>query len=169
MTLKSLSRLSALLVPFACGGTSEHVEKLRVAVDQAKLSLGESVDVALGGLGEATAIQAVLLVDGDPVFSVGALADGALREVRVDTATGDLLSTAGAKGSGAACPDALTLTEALAIAESTASGDAVAIVPDDDVACAREVQVLVGETLMEVKVAGDGAVLEHEVSDENED
>lgn len=72
-------------------------------------------------------------------------------------------------GSAASCPDAIALTAALAIAEKEAGGDAVAIVPDDDVACAREVQVVVGATLIEIKVAGDGAVLEHDVSDESED
>jgi hypothetical protein len=38
--------------------------------------------------------------------------------------------------------------------------------PDDDVDCAREIQVLSGETLIEVTVAGDGEVLEQELSDE---
>ena len=40
------------------------------------------------------------------------------------------------------------------------------MVPDDDVSCAREIQVLSGATLIEVKVAGDGGVLEKELSDE---
>ena len=56
-----------------------------------------------------------------------------------------------------------------AIADAMAAGESVAVEPDDDVVCAREIQVLAGDTLVEVKVAGDGAVLEVEVSDENED
>jgi hypothetical protein len=42
----------------------------------------------------------------------------------------------------------------------------IAVVPDDDVDCAREIQVPSGDTLIEVKVAGDGSVLEQELSDE---
>ena len=42
------------------------------------------------------------------------------------------------------------------------NGTAVSVQPDDDDHCLREVQVLAGDVLWEVKLARDGAVLETE-------
>ena len=43
-----------------------------------------------------------------------------------------------------------------------------AAIPDDDVACAREIQVLHPSRLWEVKVAGDGSIISVEESDETD-
>lgn len=68
------------------------------------------------------------------------------------------------------CPGSVSLAQAIAIAEGqVAGGTAIAAIPDDDVACAREIQVRAASLLWEVKVAGDGSVLELEESDETED
>jgi hypothetical protein len=48
-------------------------------------------------------------------------------------------------------------------------GTSVAVQPDDDDRCLREIQVLVGDVLWEVKEARDGAVLETEKSDADRD
>jgi len=49
------------------------------------------------------------------------------------------------------------------------NGTAVSVQPDDDDHCLREVQVLAGDVLWEVKLARDGAVLETEKSDADGD
>jgi hypothetical protein len=106
------------------------------------------------------------LVTQDPVFSINVVESSARTDVRVSPSTGEIVSSLAA-GSGAFnCPDAIPLVEALAIAEGAANGEAIQSVPDDDVQCAFEIQVLAGDVLMEVKVGPDGAVLEQELSDE---
>ena len=63
------------------------------------------------------------------------------------------------------CPGSIPVADAIGIAEARANGSAVSIGPDDDDPCLREVQVLSGAVLWEVKLARDGAVLEVEKSD----
>jgi hypothetical protein len=93
--------------------------------------------------------------------------DSRVELVSVTPAPASFTNTAAA---GSACPDAIPIADAIAIAESAGGGTAVAIEPDDDVACAREMQVLRADAVLwEIKVAGDGTVLESELSDENED
>jgi uncharacterized membrane protein YkoI len=159
--------LAAILLA-ACSSTSGTAPRSLVdAVDRAELSLADSVDVALAETGASGASRARLAVSTDPVFAVGTV--DTARDVRVDIVTGAVLANTAATA-GEACPDAIPLDEAIAIAESAGGGTAVAIEPDDDVACAREVQVLrADDVLWEIKVGGDGEVLESEVSDENED
>lgn len=152
-----------------CSSNEEYIRRLQDAQKQAKLSLTDSVAVAQTEVKDSVGVRASLLVDAQPVFSVGMLASAALKDVRVDIVSGKVLSVGAGGGSAASCPGAISLTKAIAIAESAAGGAAVAVEPDDDVACAREIQVLSGSTLWEVKVASDGKVLEKEESDENED
>ena len=146
-----------------CAGNSQHPE-LRALLDEAPYTLRQSVDVAV----EATPGDAerATLVTRDPVFSIDVVAASARTDVRVSPMTGQVVSSAAAGASAFACPDAIPLAEALAIAESAADGEAIQSVPDDDVDCAFEIQVLAGESLIEVKVGPDGAVLEQEPSDE---
>jgi len=153
------------LVLFGCSGNHERPE-LRAALDRATIDLRDSVGVALTESNSPVALRARLVMSDSPVFSVGALDRENLQDVRIELATGRVVSTAPVGSAFDGCPDAITLSEALLIAELAADGDAIAVVPDDDVECAREIQVLSGTTLYEVKVARDGDILEQELSDE---
>jgi len=114
----------------------------------------------------AAAYRASLLVDAEPVFSVRAADAAETRQYRIDLA-GKLMSATRAGEAGGLCPGSISLGQAIGVAESEAGGQAVAIVPDDDVSCAFEVQVLTPDTLWEVKVGSAGQVLESEESDED--
>ena len=61
------------------------------------------------------------------------------------------------------CPGSIPVADA--IAEARMNGTSVSVQPADDDQCLREVQVLAGAVLWEVKLARDGAVLETEKSD----
>jgi hypothetical protein len=150
-----------------CVDNEAYINDLRDAMAGASLSLIEAVPLAEAEVGDGVCVRAELDVSGDPVFSVGAVANGQLNDVRIDTVSGEILSNAPKAGySGDLCPDAISMVDALAIAEDQGNGVAVAVVPDDDVACAREIQVLEGSNLWEVKVGADGTILEYEESDE---
>jgi uncharacterized membrane protein YkoI len=162
------SGILALAFAAGCSDNSEHIEKLKAALDKAELSLADSVGVAETETADGVGIKAKLLVDSDPVFSVGALDVEALENVRVDIVSGDVLSVQAESPSADACPGAVSLNEAIAAAESAAGGDAVAIEPDDDGHCMREVKVLGDDDeLWEVKIAADGKVLEVEADDDD--
>lgn len=158
----------ALTTILAAGCSSDDHKRpeLRAALDRGTIDLRGSVGVALTASESTVALRARLVMDTSPVFSVNALEQQNLQDVRVELASGQVVSTAPLGTASNPCPGSITLEEALTIAEQAASGDAIAVVPDDDVDCAREIQVLSGETLIEVKVAGDGEVLERELSDE---
>lgn len=161
--------LAAALVA-ACSSSESDDHKrpdLRAALDASSITLLESVDVALAETTGGKAFEAVLLVDATPLFAVGAVDQAALKEFRISGATGQVVGSTPMNGTApGACPGQITVGAALDIAAARANGDAVAFVPDDDVECAFEIQVLSTETLWEVKVAGDGEVLEYELSDE---
>lgn len=164
--VKTIGILGLLILGGACGSSDDgRRPELRDALDRAQVSLIESVDVALAETEATAALTAALYVE-DEQFRVDALDQGVIQNVRVNMLTGYVVSTAEAGAGSDPCPDAISLTEALAIAEEEASGEAVAVTPDDDVECAREIQVMQADTLYEVKVAGDGEVLEYELSDE---
>lgn len=169
MTRATLAAACIAAVSLAgCSSNSEYVAKLRSALDKANVSLSGSIQVAEGDAQAGDAFKAALQVDGDPVFSVDTLAAGGRNDVRVDIVSGDVLSVSAKGGSGtAACAGSISLVEALGIAEREVGGEAVAVQPDDDDACNREVQVLEGSMLWEVKVAPSGKVLETEESDED--
>lgn len=157
--------IAAVALVAGCSSGSKRPE-LRRALDEAKLSLVDSIGVALTEAEGSKALKGALVNNtGELAFSVGRLNAEAYEDVRVDGITGRVLSRAQGLATDP-CPSAIPLAEALAIAEREADGESVAAVPDDDVACAREIQVLSGDVLYEVKVAGDGAVLEQELSDE---
>lgn len=162
--------LLACLAAAGCSDTPRDVSALRDAVDHAKVSIHDMVTVAEGSMADGRAITAELRVDATPVYAYGTVGAGMLHDVRVDTIEGAIVSSTEHGAATGACPGSITLAEAIAIAEADVPGGTViAAIPDDDVSCAREIQVLESTTLWEVKVGGDGAVLEHELSDENED
>jgi hypothetical protein len=149
-----------------CASDNHERPELRAALDRATIDLRDSVGLALTESNSPIALRAKLVMTDSPVFSVGALDQENLKDVRIELASGRVLSTSPVGTAANPCPGSITLAEALTIAEEAAAGDAIAVVPDDDVECAREIQVLSGVTLIEVKVAGDGRVLEKELSDE---
>jgi len=116
---------------------------------------------------QGVAVRAALLIDADPVFRVGARTTQTGQDYRIDIVEGHVLDESAAALSGEECAGAITVAEAIASAEHAAGGEAVAIEPDDDGHCNREVKVLVGTTVWEVKVGPDGSVIEKEVDDEN--
>ena len=154
------------LVLFGCASDNHERPELRAALDRATIDLRDSVGVALTETSSPVALRARLVMADSPVFSVGALDEQDLKDVRIDLATGQVVSTTTVGSALDPCSGTIPLREALTIAEEAADGDAIAVVPDDDVECAREIQVLSGITLYEVKVARDGDVLEQELSDE---
>jgi hypothetical protein len=97
---------------------------------------------------------------------VSAIASAVRHQLRLDF-RGAVVSAIPAGPAQTGCQTQITLAEALAVAEGAAGGNAVAVVPDDDDACMREVQVLVGTELWEVKVGPAGEVVEQEPSDED--
>lgn len=165
MTKLELVGVCAALLGVAC--SSDRKERLRAALDQAQLPLSASVGIAEQSEPQAVGVKAELLVDRDPVYAVGAIATGKLRDVRVDIVEGRVLATLEKGSSDVPCPGSIGLADAIAIAEKAVGGSAVSIAPDDDDACHREVQVLSGDTLFEVKVGRDGTVIEIEFSDDD--
>jgi hypothetical protein len=150
-------------------GTGPRVTKLREAVTQAKVSLRQSVEAGQASVTGGKAINAALLVQGDPVYSVGAVGNGTLHDVRLDIVSGSVIASNVVGASADPCPGSIPVADAIAIAEAQVNGQSVAVQPDDDDQCLREVQVLAGDVLWEVKLARDGAVLEVEKSDADGD
>ena len=162
----SVALLAAVLVTGCSGPDPRNRQDLRAAVDKAQVTLREAVPIALTSTDNGDA-RAGVLIPGLSAFDVGARDAAGMKEIRV--AHDGLVAHAGptVEPNVPACPGgAIALDPALAIAEARASGEAIAVVPDDEVACAREIQVLSDITLYEVKVGGAGAVLEFELSDE---
>ena len=159
---------AALVAACAPNESDDHQRpELRAALDASSITLAESVDAALAQTVGGKAFEAALVVGDAPEFAVGAIDQAALKEFRVSGATGQVVGSTPMNGTApGACPGQITVGAALDIAAARANGDAVAFVPDDDVECAFEIQVLSTQTLWEVKVAGDGEVLEYELSDE---
>lgn len=164
MKLHTLS-LAALLA-LGCSNVEQDNTALRQALDASDVTLKNSVSIAEGSLQDARAIRATILTKSN-VLSVGALAAGTLNDVRIDPASGNVVSTQALDGGAAACEGSVSLGEAIAAAETAADGQAVTIIPDDDDPCDREVKVLDGDdVLWEVKIAPDGSVKETEVADD---
>lgn len=142
----------ALLAAACSSSTQPRVDDLRAALDQSKISLGEAVGVAEASHQDALGIKAALLVESDPVFSVGTLESRALHDVRIAT-NGTIMSTTEVQAADDPCPGSISLAEAIRIAEAHVKGSAVQVQPDDDDHCLREVLVLAGDTLWEVKLS----------------
>jgi len=145
------------------------VTRLQDALSQAKVSLGQSVEAGEASVTDGKAVKAALLVDAAPEYSVGALGNGTLHDVRLDIVSGAVIASNVVGASADPCPGSIPLADALGIAEARMNGTAVSVQPDDDDHCLREVQVLAGDVLWEVKLARDGAVLETEKSDADGD
>ena len=146
-------------------GTGPRVTKLQDAVAQAKVSLRQSVQTGEANVADGKAVEAALLVDAAPEYSVRALGGGTLHDVRLDIVTGAVTASSVVGAGADPCPGSIPVADAIAIAEAHMNGTSVAVQPDDDDQCLREIQVLVGNVLWEVKEARDGAVLETEKSD----
>ena len=158
---------TALVTSCSADGMGPRVDKLREALARSKVSLRESVMAGQASVEGSKAVQAELLVESNPQYSVGALGNGMLHDVRVDILSGVVASRV--VGSSAdPCPGSIPIGDAIGIAEARMSGTAVAIRPDDDDHCLREVQVLAGAVLWEVRLARDGKVLEVEKSDDDD-
>jgi uncharacterized membrane protein YkoI len=168
------SGIVAVALTAACSSSTERMDELRTALDKAGLSLADSVGVAEAKTEGAVAVDASLLPEASPVFRVGALASAAFQDVRINAVDGEVISVEEGTDSAPDCSGAISLAEAIGIAERTVDGDAVEVeVEDDDEGpCIREVTVLTSDTIMEVEVAADGKVLEIEdegAEDEAED
>jgi len=85
--------------------------------------------------------------------------------VRVSIVSGSIISSHVLGAAADPCPGSIPIADAITIAEGRAKGTAVKVQPDDDDQCLREVQVLSGSTLWEVKLDRDGSVLEVEKAD----
>ena len=146
-------------------GMGPRVSKLQDAVAEAKVSLKQSVQAGEANVTNGKAVKAALLVDAAPEYSVSALGNGTLHNVRLDIVTGAVTASNVVGSSTDPCPGSIPVADAIAIAEAHMKGTSVAVQPDDDDQCLREIQVLVTNVLWEVKEARDGAVLETEKSD----
>jgi uncharacterized membrane protein YkoI len=161
---------SSTILLAACSsadGMGPRVTKLQDAVSQAKVSLTQSVVAGQASVTDGKAVKAALLVEGAPEYSVNALGNGTLHDVRLDIVSGSVTASTVVGASADPCPGSIPVEEAIAIAEARANGTSVSVQPDDDDHCLREVQVLSGAVLYEVKLARDGAVLEVEKSDDD--
>ncbi|MFN0245832.1 MAG: PepSY domain-containing protein [Kofleriaceae bacterium] len=165
-----MTRFSALALALAlagCDGTQD-TTSLRAALDASEVSLRETVAVAETATPASRGITARLHPGTTAEFAVGCAGEATLHDVRIDLA-GHIVSARPAGTYANDCAGSISLSQAIAIAEAEVSGSATAIEPDDDGPCNREVQVLVGDTLWEVKVGPTGQVIETELSDETED
>jgi len=153
----------AFLGAAACGTPDQSA--LRTAVDEAEYSLAQTVGLAEASVLHSTGITARLHADGTATYTVETVAETAKQQLVLDL-HGQVLANRPAGAAAAGCETAISLTDALEVAANAAGGDAVAVVPDDDDPCLREIQVLVGETLWEVKVGPGGEIVENELSDE---
>ena len=161
---------AATILFAACSGADgmgPRVTKLQDAVSQAKVSLKQSVQAGEASVTDGKAVKAALLVDAAPEYSVGALGSGTLHDIRLDIVSGSVIASNVVGTSSDPCPGSIPLADAIPIAEAEMNGTAVSVQPDDDDHCLREVQVLAGDVLWEVKLARDGAVLETEKSDDD--
>jgi hypothetical protein len=170
MKFQTVALGAALVALAGCSSSpTDYERELRRAVDASQLSLGQSVAIAEQQVGHGFTVRAELDVHTTPVFSVSALAEQAMHDLRIDTQSGAVLVTTTSADTGGVCADSVPASEAIATAEAEVGGQAVRTNPDDDNPCDREVHVLVGTNLWEVKVAPNGKVLETEEDDHDEE
>lgn len=151
----------------ACSsGPSQREREYRAALAETKISLRDSVGLAEDGGANGRALKADLARSGEPRFVVNTRAAEAGRQVEIDGKSGAIRANA-ASASPNDCPTAIAVSKAIEAAEARVGGQAVAVQPDDDDACNRQVLVL-SDKLWEVKVAPNGAVLEVEEGDGGE-
>ena len=85
---------STLFLTSCSNSTGPRIEKLREALAQAEVSLRESVAAGESSVTGSKAIKARLLVVSDPEYSVGALGNGMLHDVRIDIVSGSVIISA---------------------------------------------------------------------------
>jgi hypothetical protein len=139
-----------------CGAPSAHVADLQAAVAKAHVSLAQAATTAEASGGRA--VRASLVPNAAPVFAVDAVAQR-VDDVRVDAVSAAVLSRTATTRTAPDCAG-ISLAGAIAAAEGEVAGDAVSAGPDDDGDCNTEVIVLAGDTLWEVKIGPDGALVE---------
>lgn len=105
--------------------------------------------------------------DALPRFDDRVVQRRALGSSEVDGVAGRARVLREPSGSAVTCAG-VTLTDAIAAAEDALGGEAVAVKPDDDGPCTREVMVLVGDEMWEAEVDGTGAVTETELADDDD-
>jgi hypothetical protein len=170
MTTTKSALVLVLVGATSCGDNSENLDAVREAVANAQVKIGDMVTAAEASMPGGRALTAELRVGATAVYAYGTIGNATLHDVRVDTVNGRIVSTLAAGTRADGCRDSISIARAIEIAEHQVSGGVViAAIPDDDVACAREIQVLAPDLLWEVKVSGTGEVLELEESDETED
>ncbi len=159
------------LAAIGCGTSNRDISTLREAIDNSVVSMSDMATVAEGSMPEGRAITAELRVRGGiGIYEYTLTGQSSLHDIQIDTVDGVIVSSAVVGSGQDTCPDSISLVDAIGIAEGQVDGGTViAAIPDDDVACAREIQVLAPDLLWEVKVDGDGTVLELEESDETTD
>jgi hypothetical protein len=154
----------------SCGGEGRDLTAYREAVATSRVGIAGMADVAEASMSGGRTVTAELRLGTVPTYSFGTIGDSTLHDIRIDTVDGRIVSSIAAGASTDGCPGSISIAQAITIAEGrVAGGSVIAAIPDDDVACAREIQVLAPDLLWEVKVGGAGEVLEVEESDETED
>src|SRR4051794_15509822 len=119
----------------ACSGADgmgPRVTRLQDALTQAKVSLRQSVEVGEASVTGGKAVKAALLVDAAPEYSVGALGNGTLHNVRLNIVSGSVLASSVVGASADPCPGSIPLAEAIGIAEARMNGTSVSVQSDDD-------------------------------------
>ncbi len=162
--MKKIMGFASLALVGALGCTAPDNSAARDVVDRSALSLADMVRRAETSAQYGSGVEARLRVD-DETYAIGTVESATKHDVIV-ALDGEVVRVAAAGAAGSGCGTTISLPEALAIASTEAGGDAVAVVPDDDDPCMREIQVLVGDTLWEVKEGPDGSIIEKELSDE---
>jgi len=87
---------SSTILLAACSeadGMGPRVTRLQDALSQAKVSLGQSVEAGEASVTDGKAVKAALLVDAAPEYSVGALGNGTLHDVRLDIVSGAVIAS----------------------------------------------------------------------------
>jgi hypothetical protein len=170
MTRTTLLGSILLCAASACGDGARDLDALRQTINEAQVEIGPMATLAEASIPAGRVVTAELRAGTTSVYAYGTMSAWTLHDVHIDTIDGQVVSAAAAGTGWATCPGSISMSEAIAIAEGqVADGTVIAAIPDDDVSCARELQVLTPDLLWEVKVAADGRVLEVEESDEDED
>jgi hypothetical protein len=170
MTTMRSGCVLVLLCATSCGDRSANLDAAREAIANAQVKIGDMVTVAEASMPGGRTLTAELRVGAPAVYAYGTIGNATLHDVRIDTVNGRIVSTLAGGTRTDGCRDSISIARAIEIAEAQiAGGVVIAAIPDDDVACAREIQVLGPDLLWEVKVSGTGQVLELEESDETED
>src|SRR5262245_19778576 len=120
MKLASLSIATcATIIAAACSDSSgPRIDKLQEALAQSQLSLRESVITGQGSVTGSKAIKAELMVDAAPEFSINALGNGTLHDVRISISNGSVLASRVVGSSSDPCPGSIALDAAIPIAEA---------------------------------------------------